>query len=277
MLNNILQIRFVDVIDVILVAIFAYQIYRLVRGTNVLRIFWALLVLVLAWQVAKLSGMRLTGAILGSVVNVGLIALVVIFQPEIRKFLLFIGTKTQLDGGLLGRIAFWRRDAGKADSRSTLDPYIHACMHMSAAKTGALIIFRRQNEVEELVATGERIDARVSAPLLETLFFKNSPLHDGAVIVQGSTVLAARCILPVTSRTDIDPSLGLRHRSAIGVTEQLDVIAVVVSEETGAISYAAGGEISHGVSPTQLRQYLEANLIEMKPSTDKPGKPAKTA
>ncbi|MBR1850790.1 MAG: diadenylate cyclase CdaA [Bacteroidales bacterium] len=259
MIDNILSIRFIDVVDILIVATFVYQIYRLARGTNVMRIFWALIVIIVAWQLASVFGMRLTGAILGSIVNVGLIALVVIFQPEIRKFLLFIGTKTQLNEGLVKRIMFWRHSTTKATGIN-FEPYIQACRHMSASKTGALIVFRRQNEVEELVQTGERIDATVSAPLLETLFFKNSPLHDGAVIVQGNTVLAARCILPVTSRIDIDPNLGLRHRSAIGVTEQLDVVSVIVSEETGAISYAEGGEIHHAVTPAQLQQYLENNV-----------------
>jgi uncharacterized protein (TIGR00159 family) len=204
--------------------------------------------------------MRFCSQIFGGIINIGIIALVIVFQPEVRKFLLLIGTKTQLTGDtVVKRFQFWRRDmAGRAGIN--LDPYIQACMHMSSSKTGALLIFQRANSVEELVRTGEIINAQVSAPLLETLFFKNSPLHDGAVIVKDNTVLAARCILPVTSRTDIDPNLGLRHRSAIGVTEQLDVVSVIVSEETGAISYALEGEIHHDVTPAMLRQALERLL-----------------
>lgn len=259
MLDNILSLRVIDIFDILLVAFFFYQVYRLARGTNVMRIFWALVIIIVAWRLASISGMKLTSAILGSIVNVGLVAIVVIFQPEIRKFLLFIGTKTSINDGIFKRIMFWRR-ATANDNAINFEPYIQACMHMSASKTGALIVFRRQNEVEELINTGERINASVSSALLEALFFKNSPLHDGAVIVQGNSILAARCILPVTSRTDIDPNLGLRHRSAIGVTEQLDVISVVVSEETGAISYAVNGEIHHDVTPAQLRQYLDENL-----------------
>jgi uncharacterized protein (TIGR00159 family) len=142
-------------------------------------------------------------------------------------------------------------------SAVSYEAYVNACMHMSQSKTGALIVFKRHNEVEELINTGERIDALASSPLIEALFFKNSPLHDGAVIASGNRLLAARCILPVTSRLDIDPNLGLRHRSAIGVTEQLDVLSVIVSEETGAISYAISGEIHHNISPVELRQALE--------------------
>ena len=250
------MLRLVDIFDILIVAALFFYIYRMARGTNVMLIFWALLILLIIWRVANALGMRLLGALLGAVASVGLIALVIIFQPEIRKFLLFLGTKTQLNESLWKRLQFWRRNM---QSKSTVDyeAYVNACMHMSQSKTGALIVFKRQNEVEELVTTGERIDAPASSALIETIFFKNSPLHDGAMIVRGNTIIAARCILPVTSRLDIDPSLGLRHRSAIGVTEQLDVLSVIVSEETGAISYAVGGEIHHDISPVELRQALE--------------------
>lgn len=249
-------VRIIDVLDVLIVAVLVFSIYRMIKGTNVMLIFWALIVLLVAWRLADALGMRLLGAILSAVASVGLIALVVIFQPEIRKFLLYIGTKTQLDQSWMQRLQFWRRNMQQSRGIN-YEAYINACMHMSQSRTGALIIFRRQNEVEELVETGERIDAPASSALIETIFFKNSPLHDGAMIVRGNNILAARCILPVTSRLDIDPNLGLRHRSAIGVTEQLDVLSVIVSEETGAISYAIGGEIHHGVTPVELRHALE--------------------
>lgn len=251
--------RVIDIVDVLIVAVLIYTLYRMIKGTNVMLIFWALLVLLVAWRVAEGLGMRLLGAILSALASVGLIALVVIFQPEIRKFLLYLGTKTQLDQSWAQRLQFWRHNI-KQNKAVNYEAYIGACMHMSQSKTGALIVFRRQNEVEELVATGERIDAPASSALIETVFFKNSPLHDGAMIVRGNTILAARCILPVTSRLDVDPALGLRHRSAIGVTEQLDVLSVVVSEETGAISYALGGVLHHGISPVELRQVLEKNV-----------------
>ena len=252
-----LNIRFVDILDVFMVAVLVYYLYRMLKGTNIIRIFWALLIMYIAWRIFAALGMRFCSQILGGIMSIGLIALVIVFQPEIRKFLLFIGTKTQVTGDTLAkRLQFWRSDVNK-HSGTNFEPYIQACMHMSQSKTGALIIFKRSNEVEELVRTGETINAVASSALIETLFFKNSPLHDGAVIVSGNQVLAARCILPVTSRTDIDPNLGLRHRSAIGVTEQLDVISVIVSEETGAISYALEGEIHHDVTPVQLRHALE--------------------
>ena len=249
-------LRVVDVFDIVIVATLLFYIYRMARGTNVMLIFWALLVMFLGWRVAEMLGMRLLGALLGGVASVGLIALVVIFQPEIRKFLLFLGTKTQLNESLWKRLQFWRHNIQKKSAVS-YEAYVNACMHMSQSKTGALIVFKRQNSVDEIINTGERIDALASSALIEALFFKNSPLHDGAVIAHGNQLLAARCILPVTSRLDVDPNLGLRHRSAIGVTEQLDVLAVIVSEETGAISYAIGGQIHHDISLVERRQTLE--------------------
>ncbi len=249
-------LRVVDIFDIVIVAALLFYLYRMVRGTNVMLIFWALLIMFLGWRIANALGMRLLGALLGGVASVGLIALVVIFQPEIRKFLLFLGTKTQLNESLWKRLQFWRHNM---QNKGTVgyEAYVNACMHMSQSKTGALIVFKRQNSVDEIINTGERIDALASSALIEALFFKNSPLHDGAVIAHGNQLLAARCILPVTSRLDVDPNLGLRHRSAIGVTEQLDVLAVIVSEETGAISYAIGGQIHHDISPVELRQALE--------------------
>lgn len=249
-----------DIIDILLVALLIYEVYKLVKGTNAMKIFWSILVIVILWRIVDAFSMRLSGAILSAVVNVGLIALVVVFQPEIRRFLLMMGTHTSISGeNVLQRFKFWKRHIKRNNTGSgtNFEPYIQACMHMSASKTGALIIFKRQNEVDDIISTGERIDALTSSALLEQLFYKNTPLHDGAVIVSSNRILAARCILPVTSRIDIDPNLGLRHRSAIGVTEQLDVVSVIVSEETGAISYAVEGEIHHNVTPVELRQSLE--------------------
>ena len=251
-----LSLRIIDIIDIAIVAGLVYYIYRMARGTNVMIIFWALLIVVIASWGANAVGMRLLGALLNAITSVGLIALIVIFQPEIRKFLLFLGTKTQLNESLWKRLRFWRRNMQNA-SATSYEAYVNACMHMAQSKTGALIVFKRQNSVDELIDTGEHIDALASSALIEALFFKNSPLHDGAVIAHGDKLLAARCILPVTSRLDIDPNLGLRHRSAIGVTEQLDVLSIIVSEETGAISYAIGGQIHHDISPVELRQALE--------------------
>ncbi|MBQ9473915.1 MAG: diadenylate cyclase CdaA [Bacteroidales bacterium] len=261
MIQGLPQIHFTDVLDILLVAFLFYQIYKLMRGTNVIRIFWAIVVIYLGWLVTSRFNMRFTSEILGQFVNIGFLALIIVFQPEIRHFLLLVGTKTQIGGSSFWkRLFFWK--GNMHSSAINMEPFVQACMHMSQQKVGALMIFVRKNAVDEIVSTGERINARASSALIETLFFKNSPLHDGAVIVRGNEIVAARCILPVSSNNDIDPSLGLRHRSAIGMTEQNDSIAVVVSEETGAISYAEGGVIRHGVSPLELRQFLDASLSQ---------------
>lgn len=255
------NIRFVDILDILFVTLIIYSLYRMVKGSNIMRIFWGVVIIYIAWRVFDILNMRLCSQIFGGIISIGIIALVIVFQPEIRKFLLTVGTRTTIAGDtFFKRLKFWRNDASNKQSIN-FEPYIQACMHMSSSKTGALIIFKRANSVDELIETGEKINADTSSALLEALFFKNSPLHDGAVIVKDNMVLAARCILPVTSRIDIDPNLGLRHRSAIGVTEQLDVISVIVSEETGAISFAIDGNIHHDVSPVELRHTLEKYLI----------------
>lgn len=255
------NMRVADIIDILLVAFIIYEIYKLMRGTNVMRIFWAILIIVITKLIVSFFQMHLLMGILDQLFSVGLVALVVVFQPEIRRLLLLVGTKTALDGGnVKKRFQFWKRGTSTQKTLN-FDAYIQACMHMSQSKTGALIVFARQNDITDLLATGQSIDAPVTSPLLEALFFKNSPLHDGAILVRGEQILAARCILPVSSNLDINPNLGLRHRSAIGVTEQTDVIAVIVSEETGAISYAEAGEIHHNVTPVELQQFLEQNIV----------------
>ena len=258
LIQGLPSVRIADIIDITLVAFLIYWIYKLMRGTNAMRIFWAVVIIYASWILVSFLHMRLLTEILGQLISVGMLALVVVFQPEIRRLLLLVGTKTSISGERR-RFRLFRRRTGET-KKLNFDPYIQACQHMSQSKTGALIVFARQNDISDIIHTGQSIDAPVSAPLLEALFFKNSPLHDGAVIARGETILAARCILPVSSNLDIDPNLGLRHRSAIGVTEQTDVISVIVSEETGAISYAIGGEIHHNVSPVELKQTLEASI-----------------
>ncbi len=257
-IQGIPDIHFIDIIDILLVSYFFYEIYKLVKGTNAMRIFIGLVAIYVVWKIVTLLQMRLLSDILGQFISMGVLALVVVFQPEIRRFLLLLGTKSFI--GSKKRFLFWKIDVTKKDTLN-LDAYVQACMHMSQSKTGALIVFMQQNELNDITASGETIDAAASPALLETLFFKNAPLHDGAVLVKGNRIIAARCILPVSSNSEIDPNLGLRHRSAIGITEISDAVSVVVSEQTGAISYAKDGVIEYGVTPVQLKQYLEDILL----------------
>lgn len=252
------EINFIDIIDILLVAYLFYEIYKLVKGTNVMGIFIGIMVIYAIWKIVSLLQMKLLSDLLGQFISMGMLALVVVFQPEIRRFLLQLGTKSFI--GIKKRFLFWKINVAKK-AKLNFDSYIQACISMSQSKTGALIVFMQQNELNEVIASGETVDAVVSSALLETIFFKNTPLHDGAVIVKGNKILAARCILPVSSNLAINPNLGLRHRSAIGITEVSDAIAVIVSEQTGTISYVKEGVITHGVTPVQLKKYLEGNIL----------------
>lgn len=247
-----------DAIDIILFALLLYQLYRLLRGTAAIRIFWTIVILFLLWKLLTAAHLMLLSAVLGEVISVGVIALIVVFQPEIRKFLLLIGN-TRIVKIVSGR--FHRNQRNEA-FKPVLNSVVRACRRMSESKTGALIVFEKETPLDEFIATGERLDAIVSRELIENIFFKNSPLHDGAMIIKNRRIMAARCILPVSDREDISPDLGLRHRSAIGVTTLTDAIVVVVSEETGSISLCQQGDITHGISPLVLEKTLTDIFVQ---------------
>jgi diadenylate cyclase len=255
LLVGLFSLRIVDVIDIILFAILLYEIYNLVKGTAAIRIFIGIIAVYLIWKIVKTLQMQLLTEILGQFISVGVIALIVVFQPEIRQFLLLLGN-TKIIENQRKRFLFWRF---KIDNPVNLniDKIVKACQKMADTRTGALIIITQRNELAQYIATGQAVDAKVSEVLLEALFFKNSPLHDGAVIVTGDNIRAARCILPVSNKATIPPSYGLRHRAAVGITEKSDAIAIVVSEERGEIAYAVEGILHAQVSPSDLSTFLE--------------------
>ncbi len=254
-ISGLPSIRLIDVVDIFLVALLFYQVYHLVKGTNAMRIFVGILIFYVLWKLVSLLQLRLLSEILGAFISVGVILLVVVFQPEVRRFLLLVGTK-----GLFKyrsrRFLFWRFDGSQGEVLS-IDPIVQACRKMSASLTGALIVIGKENELDAIVNTGEVIDGVISDALIENIFYKNTPLHDGAVIVVNNKIRAARCILPVSSNRNIAPTLGLRHRSAMGITEQTDAVVVVVSEQTGKISFIKEGFITPNVSPAELKNILE--------------------
>ncbi|MBR5783897.1 MAG: diadenylate cyclase CdaA [Bacteroidales bacterium] len=261
-LSSIIQglpdFHLIDIVDILLVSYLFYEIYKLVKGTNAMRIFMGIVVLYTIWKLVTLLQMKLLSDLMGQFISMGMLALVVVFQPEVRRFLLMLGTKSFI-ATKKGR--FWWKFKLEKKSETDYDAYVEACVNMSRSKTGALIVFIKENELNDIIASGELIEAKVSSALLETIFFKNTPLHDGAVLVKGNKLISARCILPVSSNSNIDPNLGLRHRSAIGVTEMSDAIAVIVSEQTGAISCVKEGEIIRDISPKQLHDFLEDNEL----------------
>lgn len=257
LLNGLLPFSIVDIIDIVLVATIMYFIFKLIKGTSVMKIFIGIVSIYLVWKLVDLLNLRLLSEILEKVISVGVLALIIVFQPEIRRFLLILGDKIFNDRN---KVQLFKRFHERKKTTSILTPIIQACSHMSQSKTGALIVFCRGSDLGEIIETGEKINSVISAGLLETIFFKNTPLHDGAVVISGNKIVSARCILPVSSNPDISANLGLRHRSAIGVTELSDAIAIVVSEQTGTISLIEGGEIQYDISNTELRQALEKGL-----------------
>ena len=245
---------FIDFIDIILVAAIMFWIYRATRGTNAPYIISGIIMIYLMWVVVRTLNMELLSNILGQFVSVGDIALIIVFQPEIRRFLQMIGMRQK-------RFNFIARIFNRNDNTSVtiIAPIVQACREMSAHKTGALIVIGRQSDLRLITEGGIAIDAKISTPLLENIFFKNAPLHDGAVVIEGDRIVAAKCILPVT-QSDVPKSYGTRHRAAIGMSEISDAIILVVSEETGGISIAHGGTIHRDIAPDQLANLLQRHF-----------------
>ena len=255
MLDLFIQVRVFDIIDIFLVALLFFWFYRILKGTSAISIFLGIVAIFLIWQVVKALQMELLSSILGAFVNVGFIALIVIFQPEIRRFLFTIGAQAR-ESKLTQRFKFLKVN-NNADLN--IDAITQACLNMSDIKQGALILITRKNNLDDIVSTGVIVNADITNPLIENIFFKNSPLHDGAMVIRNNRITAARCILPVTQKTNIPGHYGLRHRAAIGVTEVNDCIALVVSEETGNISMVMGGNIVT-VKPLELKEKIEKEL-----------------
>lgn len=255
MLDLFIQIRIVDIIDILLVALLLYGLYRLLKGTAAISIFIGIVAIFLIWQLVKALQMELLTTILGAFVSVGFIALIIIFQPEIRRFLFTIGIHTKSSNIKVFRL-FRRKSKNISLDSETV---CQACLSMSQIKQGALIVITRQNTLADIVLTGVTIDALLSKPLIENIFFKNSPLHDGAMIITDNKIVAARCILPVTNNSEIPGHYGLRHRAAVGVSEVNDCLVLVVSEETGNISLVKEGNITT-LEPMTMKSILEQEL-----------------
>ncbi len=250
--------RFIDFVDVFLVAILLYYIYKLVKGTVAINIFVGILIIYFAWRLTDYLNMHMLYSIFDGFMKVGIIALIVVFQPEIRKFLLMVGS-TNIGGkrNLFKKFKFLKND----DQTSTdVDAIINACNRMATTNTGALIVIERNNNLDFLTNTGDEMNILVSQPIIESIFFKNSPLHDGAIIIDNNVVKATRVILPVNNEKNIPERFGLRHRAAIGITEKTDALALCVSEETGQISYIKSGEFELFKDTDELTEKIKKDL-----------------
>ncbi len=258
-LPAIIQIRLFDILDILLVAMLLYQLYLLIKGTGTINIFLGILSIYLVWWLVRIFEMELLTAILGQFISVGVLALIIVFQPEIRKFLLIIGKRTFARKG--SRNIF--KGLWQIETREELNipAIVNALESFSEQKTGALVVITQQNELESFVETGQRIDAVISEQILGSIFFNNSPLHDGAVIITNNRIKAARCVLPISEFRKVPASFGLRHRAALGITEQTDAVALVVSEQTGMISWTKAGEIKRNIKPLQLKELLAREFL----------------
>lgn len=248
-----------DFIDIFLVALMLYYLYRLMKESRSLNVFIGIMVFVVMWIfVSQILEMRLLGSIMDKLVSVGVLALIILFQEDIRKFLYNLGAHQRMR--LLLRLFASDRNGQKTEHKETIVPIVLACMGMSKRKTGALIVIERATPLDDVTATGDIIDANINQRLIENIFFKNSPLHDGAMIISKKRIKAAGCILPVSHNLDIPKELGLRHRAALGISQQCDAIAIVVSEETGGISVAIKGEFQLRLSAEKLESILTDEL-----------------
>ena len=247
-----------DAIDILCVAILLYQIYRLMKSSGSLNIFYGILVFIVVWiVVSQMFEMKLLGSIFDKLVSVGVLALIILFQEEIRRFFLTLGSQRRLSRLMK---FFYNKNAQEDEENYTLLPVIMACNYMSKNLVGALIIIEREMALTDIVKSGETIDARISTELIKNIFFKNSPLHDGAMIISHGRITAVGCILPISHSLNIPKDLGLRHRAALGITQQSDAIAIIVSEETGAISVAMHGEFRLRLDVTDLERILNDNV-----------------
>jgi uncharacterized protein (TIGR00159 family) len=243
---------FVDVIDILLVASLFYGLYRAMKGTSAPYIMVGIFVIYLVWILVKTFNLVLFSTILGQIISVGVIAILIIFQPEIRHFLQVIGRQRQRFEWLTLIFDFRnRKNAKDIDLR----PIVLACQEMGEQKVGALIIIKQSNDLGIVEESGISIDAKVSTSLIENIFFKNAPLHDGGMVISGDRVVAAKCVLPSTQQ-EVPKSYGMRHRAALGMSEVSDAIIIVVSEETGGISLAHDSVIKRNIDPKQLQQSI---------------------
>ena len=252
--NQFRTISFIDILDILIVAYIIYRVMKLLKDTSAERLIKGIIILVGIMLLASMLHLTMISWLLRNALSVGVFAVVVIFQPELRRLL------EQIGKGNFSRLIVPADAPDEVESMITAT--VSACADMSRTKTGALIVFERRERLGEIISTGTMVDAAPSAELIKNIFFKNSPLHDGAMIVRAGRVCAAGCVLPLSGNQSLSRDLGTRHRAAVGMSESADSVLVVVSEETGSISVAIGGMLKRHLSPDMLRKLLENELLD---------------
>ncbi len=256
---DLINLRILDVLDIVLVAFLLYYIYKLVKGTAAINIFIGIVIIYLVWKLTQFLAMEMLSSVLGEFIGVGMFALIVVFQQEIRKFLLMIGSTNFGRRRKFLRQLKFIRDTPE-DSVTDIKSIIDACMNMGKTHTGALIVIKRNTSLDFVKTSGDSMDIVVNTPILESVFYKNSPLHDGAMIIEDNHIVATRAILPVTNNNNMPLRFGLRHRAAVGITEKTDSLALVVSEETGKLSYIKNGEFKIFKTEEELIEKIKRDL-----------------
>ena len=256
---DFLNINFIDIVDILLVAVLLFYTYRLIKGTVAINIFIGIVIFYVIWKLTDILNLDVLSNILGKFISVGFFALIVVFQQEIRKFLLLIGsTNFASRRNVIRYFKFHNQDQGSL--KVDLTALLSASNKMASDKTGAIIVLERENNLDFLKNTGDDANIEISAQILETIFFKNSPLHDGAIIVKNNFIKATRVVLPVSESSSIPARFGLRHRAAVGISEKTDALVLVISEQTGKISYVKDGEFCKFKNTEDLRRLLTEDL-----------------
>ncbi|WP_224489866.1 diadenylate cyclase CdaA [Robertkochia flava] len=258
-LFDFLDFQIIDIIDIVLVAFLMYSLYKLLKGTVAINIFLGIVIIYIIYLITEALNMRVLSNIFGRFIGVGFFALIVVFQQEIRKFLLMIGSTNF--GGKNGFSRYFKfLKTERVQLETDVEAIVQACEKMSKTYTGAIIVIERNSSLEFVKNTGDSMNIEVTQPILESIFFKNSPLHDGAVIIEDNRITATRVILPVSNERNIPLRFGLRHRAAVGITEKTDAVALVVSEETGQVSYIKNGEFVLFEDSDELIETLKKDL-----------------
>ena len=261
LMPEFLQLSLVDILDIVLVGLLIYQVYKLIKGTSAVNIFVAIILIYIVWLVVKALHMELLTTILDKVINVSVLALIIVFHPEIRRFLVKLGTRFKEGNRYHVLGSLFRRQASGI-SKQVMEEVTHACSRMAERRAGALIALERSASLDYVAETGDRIDATVNRRLIENIFFKNSPLHDGGMLIANGRILAARCTFPMSESQLIPPQFGMRHRAAVGLSEQTDAFIITISEETGNISIMRDGEIKTLSGVAELRAEMDLAFQE---------------
>jgi len=256
---NFIEFKVTDILDIVLVAVLLYYIYKLVRGSVAINIFIGIVIVWAFWKLTELLDMQMISSMVGAFMQVGLIALIIVFQQEIRKFLLMIGsTNFANKRKFLKHFKFLKQEG--LGTEINVDAIMKACEKMGNTKTGAILVIERNNSLDFIKNTGDRMNIEITQPIIESIFYKNSPLHDGAAVIVDNFIVATRVILPVSNERNIPLRFGLRHRAAVGITEKTDALSIVVSEETGMTSYIKNGEFVRYENLDELSNIIKKDL-----------------